>query len=222
MPDEVICHLDDDRLSALQLQLVGDLAAGQAAADHCHCISDFHRARLAQEEIAGFDHLLVPLHRFQNAGNSTCRHDHRLISELLHCPDFIVAVDLNVKLCHLPAVPGEQIAKFSFVGLRGSSDKGAAELVRPLIDHRFMSPKRQDTCRFHSADASADDRDCLRVLRFFDMMLIPLHHLRVDRAAREVQGVAQILVVGHALVVGHVKASVVAKYARPDLVFPSL
>ena len=84
-----------------------------------------------------------------------------------------------------------------------------------------MSPKREYAGRFHAAYTSADYSHCLRSLSLLNIVLLPLHHLRVYSAAGKVQGVEQILVVGNALVMRHIEASVVAQDAGPDLIFSS-
>ena len=83
-----------------------------------------------------------------------------------------------------------------------------------------MAAQRQHTGGLHAADAAADDMDGLRLVGLFDVVLVPLHHLGVDRAAGQMQRVAQVLIVRHALVVAHVEAAVVAEDARADIGLP--
>ena len=49
-------------------------------------------------------------------------------------------------------------------------------------------------------------------------MLVPLHGLRIDRAAREMQTVRQVLIVRNSFVMAHVETAVVTKYARTYIV----
>ena len=74
----------------------------------------------------------------------------------------------------------------------------------------------------HTADAAADDGDLLRVLGGNDLVAIVLHGGRVERAAAQMQGVAQGLQVLGALELGEVEAAVVAADAGTDLVLAAL
>jgi len=85
-----------------------------------------------------------------------------------------------------------------------------------------VAAQRQHAGSLHAADAAADDVDGLRIVRLFDIVLVPLHHFGVDRAARQMQGVAQILIIRHALVVAHIEAAVVTEDARADIVLTVL
>lgn len=215
---QVVLHLHDDRLPAGQRQLVGNLAAGQAAADDRDPLAH----RLPVEVIAGFDHLFVPGHLFQHAGHRAGGQDDLLPAERLQRGDLGVVTDLDAPLLDLEPVPGQQLPQLALVGLGAGRDKGAAQMVRFFVDDRRMAAVLEDHGGLHPADAAADDGDGLGGLGRLDVVLVRLHRPGVDRAAGQVQRVVQLLVVGDALVVAHVEAAVVAQDAGAYLLLAAL
>ena len=131
-------------------------------------------------------------------------------------------MNFHMKLFHLTDVPCQQIPELSLVALRAGGDEGAAQLIALFVDNGLMAPQSKHPGSFHAADTAADDVDGLRIFRFLDVVLIPLHGLRVDGAAGQMQRVRKILIVGHALVVAHIEAAVVAQNAGPDILGPAL
>ena len=131
-------------------------------------------------------------------------------------------MNLHVQLLHLADIPRKQLAELALVALRAGGDEGAAQPVASLIDDRPVPAQRQHPRRLHAADAASDDGDGLRARRLPDVVLASLHGFGVDRAAGQMQGIHQVLIVGHALVVAHVEAAVVAEDAGADVLPPVL
>jgi len=122
---QVVLHLDDDRLLPLQSQLIGDLAAGQTAADDRDRLLD----RSAVQIVAGFDHLLKARHIPEQARRRARRQDDFLIGEFIDAADLRVQMDLNAQLLHLLSVPDQQFAQLAFVGFRAGGNEGSAQPV---------------------------------------------------------------------------------------------
>ena len=216
--DQIVLHLDDGDVLALQGQLIRDLAAGQAAANDRDCLAH----RRAQQVFAGLEHLLVAGDLLEHARRGAGGNDDGVGAEGLDLLDLGMQPDLDAELFHLAAVPAKKVAELSLVALGGGGDERAAELAGLLIEDGLVAAERQHAGGLHAADAAADDVDGLRLVGLFDVVLVPLHHLGVDRAAGQMQRVAQVLIVRHALVVAHVEAAVVAEDAGADVVFAVL
>ena len=92
-------------LLALEVQLVGDLTAGQAAAHDDHILTHLC---LAQQEVDGLDALLDALDG-DGDGSGAGGHDDLVCLQFLDILDFSIQLDINGILGQLPAIPGDEI-----------------------------------------------------------------------------------------------------------------
>ena len=210
---QIVLHFDNRNVLALQCEFICYLAAGQTAAHD----GDFFTHWRAEQILAGFEHLLMAGNLFKHARGRAGGDDHGIGAKGFDLLDLRIQPDLNAKLFHLAAVPCQKVTELALIAFGRGRNERAAKHTGLFIDNRLMAAQRQHAGSLHAADAAADDMNSLRLIRLFDIVLVPLHHLRVDRAARQMQRVAQILIVRHALIVAHVEAAIVAENARADI-----
>ena len=98
-------------------------------------------------------------------------------------------MNLDSQICHLLPIPGQQIPQFSLVAFRAGGNKGSAQMVCLLVNHRLMSPQLQYSGSLHAADTSTDNMYLLRAGGRDDLVLLPLHGLGIYRTACQVQGI---------------------------------
>ena len=159
--DQVRRHLDDARVFALERQIIGDLAAGQAAADDDDVVTGL---RFAVQIVDSGDGLLRAGHR-QRPRGSTDGHDHQIRVQRVHVGDFRIHVDRCAALLQFAGEPFQYIAVFFLEGGRGRRVEHAAEPVSLLVEVDPVSACRCLDGHFHAAESAADDGDLFRVLR---------------------------------------------------------
>ena len=159
--DEVRGHLDDDRVLALQREVVRDLAAGQAAADDDDIVADF---RFAVEVVRRGDGFLGTGHR-QRLRRGADGHDDEVGIQRVEVRDLRVHMDRRGALFKFAREPLQKVAVLFLEGRCGSRVEDTAEAVGLLVEVDLVSAGSSLDRHFHTADAAADDGELLRFLR---------------------------------------------------------
>ena len=158
-------------------------------------------------------------HFFQYSGHCSGSDDHGNTGKLIDTLHFFIVMNLDPQICHLLPIPGQQIPQFSLVAFRTGCNKGSAQVICLLVNHRLMFPQLQYSGSFHAADTATDNMYFLRAGGRYDLVLLPLHGLCVHRTPSQVQGIRQCLIVGNSFIMTHIEAAVVAQNAGADIIF---
>ena len=218
--DEVIGVFDNDRVLALQHELVSRFARGLAAAEEHDLVAV---VLIAGEQLFKRDRLIEAGHGELLRHGAGADDDLVILAgERVDRVDLGVEVDLDAGLLQLTVVPLEQLLVRFLEGHGGGIVVHAAELVALFVDDRGMAALLEDKGAFHAADTAADDGDLLGVLRRDDLILVVLHRGRGQRAAGQMQRIVHRLHVGCALGAVEVEAGVVAVDAGLDLLLAVL
>ena len=211
--DQVVLHLHNGGLLALQIQLIRDLAAGQAAADDDHLVA--HRL-VTQQEIHRLNSALGTRNRDALCHSAGC-HDNLVGIQGLDVLDLGIELDLNGILGHLTVIPRDQIAILFLERGGCSRDEHAAQLVALFIQSDLVASLGTHQSRLHTANAAADDCDLLLLLGGLDVIFLGLHGLRIERTARKTHGICQILGVGMSLGTREIEAAGMAADTGLDI-----
>ena len=111
LADKVVLHLDNDRILALESELVGYFASGQSAADNSDGVADF----CAVEVVAALDHLLVAGNSSEESRGRSGRNDDGIAAERRDVLYLVVESDFDAELRHLASVPVKQVAELALV-----------------------------------------------------------------------------------------------------------
>ena len=207
------------RVLALVHELQRGLAAGLAAAEDYDLVAGL----LLLTQQLGQRHALVEAgdgHRARHGAGG----DYYLV-EAAECAYVVylgVEAHLYAGLFDLAPVPVDELLVVLLKGHARGRDEQSAEGVGLFENHRRVPALFQHEGALHASDAAADDGDLLRPRRRDDLVLVVLHGLRGQRAAREVHRIVHALQVDRALVLGHVEAAVVAADAGLDLLLAAL
>ena len=218
--NQVAGVLDNDRVLALEDQVVSCLAGGLAAAEEQDLVADF---LLLLEQFGEAHGLLEARDHGHGSRHGAGGHDD--LVEAAHgakVGDLGVEADVDALLRDFLLVPLNEFLVVLFEAHRGSGEEQAAELVGLFEEDRLVAALFEDKRALHAADAAADDGDLLRALGRNDLILVVLHGRRVQRAAAQVQGILRALDVRRALELREVEAAVVAADAGLDLVLTAL
>ena len=218
--NQVTGVLDNDRVLALEDQVVSRLAGGLAAAEEQDLVADF---LLLLEQFGEAHGLLEARDHGHGSRHGAGGHDDLVkAAHGAKVGDLGVEADVDALLRDFLLVPLNEFLVVLFEAHRGSGEEQAAELVGLLEEDRLVAALFEHERALHAADAAADDGDLLRALGRNDLILVVLHGGRVQRAAAQVQGILRALDVRRALELRKVEAAVVAADAGLDLVLTAL
>ena len=78
-------------------------------------------------------------HFFQYSGHCSGSDDHGNTGKLIDTLHFFIVMNLDPQICHLLPIPGQQIPQFSLVAFRTGRNESTTQMIRLLMDHRFMT-----------------------------------------------------------------------------------
>ena len=137
--DQVILHLHNGGVLPLQIQLVGDFAAGEATADDDYI---FSCPSLAQEEVDGLD-ALVDARDGDPIGHGAGGDDHFVSTQSGNVGDLRIHFHVNGMSGNLPSVPCDQIPVLFLEGGGGSRDEDTAQFPGLFIQGDLVAPLAQ-------------------------------------------------------------------------------
>ena len=211
--DQVVLHLHDGGGLALQVQLVGDLTARQAAADDGDVLAHFG---LLQQVVDGLDALFDALDRDPDGAGTGG--DHHFVGtqrgDVLH---FGVQLDLDGILADLTAIPCDQVTVLLLEGGGRRRDEHAAQTVGLFVEGHLVTALGADQRGLHAADAAADHGHIFGLFGGLQPILFRLHGGGVDGTAGKAHGVGQVLGVGVALEAAEVETAVMTADAGSDV-----
>ena len=128
-------------------------------------------------------------HFFQYSGHCSGSDDHGSTGKRGDTLHFFIVMNLNFQIYHLLPIPGQKIPQFSLIAFRTGSNKGSAQVICLLVNHRLVSPQLQYSGSLHAADTATDNMYLLRAGGRYDLVLLPLHGLGIYRTACQMQGI---------------------------------
>ena len=163
---QIVLHLDDRDVFALQRQLIRDLAAGQTAAHDGNLFTH----RCAQQIFTGLEHLLVAGNLFEHARGRAGGDDDGVSAEGRDLFDLGVQADLHAELFHL-------LYKREETGM-ASEEQYLDDLLKSMMDNKpdSMEDAMQDMNKAENKPSDFSTED-------LNSMLDELEHTEPDRPA---------------------------------------
>ena len=216
--DEVVLHLNDSRLFALKEERICDLTARKSAADNDHTLSN---RLVSKQEINSLDGSISALDGYSLC-HGTRSNDYLVGIKRLDVGYLCVHLYVDRVFSELADVPRDKRSVLLLEAGSSSRYKYATELVSLFIKRYCMSALSAKYCGFHTAYTAADNSNFFRLLSRLYTVLLRLHRLGIERAARKTHSVGEILRVRMSLGGREVKAARVTADTGLDVLYSVL
>ena len=201
--DKVVLHFNNNRLFALKVEIVCDLAACKTAADNYYLVAN----GLVAEKV------IYRLNRLFYTGNrnslclSTGSNNNFISLDSRNILDLGIKLNLDRKLLYLSDIPCDKLAVLLLEGGSSSCYEYTAKLVGLFVNGNLVSALCKENCSLHTADTATDYGNALSLLCGLHVVLLGLHGLGIKRTACKTHSVGKVLGVVVTLGGGEVKAA---------------